>query len=103
MKKALITGITGQDGAYLAELLPNKGYEVHGLKHLSVLTPIKQVWGRLAAHQGFRCNFFITPWMFVEQALRIIAGLFVGIVVARYLGPEQNKNNFLCYSQRTNG
>src|SRR3982751_5278771 len=33
MKKvALITGITGQDGAYLAELLLSKGYEVHGLK-----------------------------------------------------------------------
>ncbi|HRO63214.1 GDP-mannose 4,6-dehydratase [Thermomonas sp.] len=32
MKKALITGITGQDGAYLAELLLAKGYEVHGIK-----------------------------------------------------------------------
>lgn len=32
MKKALITGITGQDGAYLAELLLQKGYEVHGIK-----------------------------------------------------------------------
>jgi len=31
MKKALITGITGQDGAYLAELLLDKGYEVHGI------------------------------------------------------------------------
>ena len=31
-KKALITGITGQDGAYLAEFLLNKGYEVHGIK-----------------------------------------------------------------------
>lgn len=31
MKKALITGITGQDGAYLAELLLSKGYEVHGI------------------------------------------------------------------------
>ena len=31
MKKALITGITGQDGSYLAELLLDKGYEVHGL------------------------------------------------------------------------
>lgn len=31
-KRALITGITGQDGAYLAELLLNKGYEVHGLR-----------------------------------------------------------------------
>jgi GDPmannose 4,6-dehydratase len=32
MKRALITGITGQDGAYLAEFLLNKGYEVHGIK-----------------------------------------------------------------------
>ena len=32
MKKALITGITGQDGSYLAELLLGKGYEVHGIK-----------------------------------------------------------------------
>ena len=30
-KRALITGITGQDGSYLAELLLSKGYEVHGL------------------------------------------------------------------------
>lgn len=35
MKKALITGITGQDGSYLAELLLGKGYEVHGLKRRS--------------------------------------------------------------------
>jgi GDPmannose 4,6-dehydratase len=34
-KKALITGVTGQDGAYLAELLLSKGYEVHGLKRRS--------------------------------------------------------------------
>ena len=31
MKKALITGITGQDGSYLAELLLSKGYQVHGI------------------------------------------------------------------------
>lgn len=37
MKKALITGITGQDGAYLAEFLLSKGYEVHGLKRRSSL------------------------------------------------------------------
>jgi GDPmannose 4,6-dehydratase len=36
-KKALITGITGQDGAYLAELLLSKGYEVHGVKRRSSL------------------------------------------------------------------
>ncbi|MFN3551226.1 MAG: GDP-mannose 4,6-dehydratase, partial [Endomicrobiia bacterium] len=37
MKKALITGITGQDGSYLAELLLSKGYEVYGLVRRSSL------------------------------------------------------------------
>ncbi|QDT63415.1 GDP-mannose 4,6-dehydratase [Calycomorphotria hydatis] len=37
MKKALITGITGQDGAYLAELLLSKGYEVHGIRRRASL------------------------------------------------------------------
>lgn len=37
MKKALITGITGQDGAYLSELLLAKGYDVHGIKRRSSL------------------------------------------------------------------
>jgi GDPmannose 4,6-dehydratase len=37
LKKALITGITGQDGAYLAEFLLNRGYEVHGIKRRSSL------------------------------------------------------------------
>ncbi len=37
MKKALITGVTGQDGAYLAELLLEKGYEVHGIKRRTSL------------------------------------------------------------------
>ena len=37
MKKALITGITGQDGSYLAEFLLKKGYQVHGIKRRSSL------------------------------------------------------------------
>ncbi|MGL5914241.1 MAG: GDP-mannose 4,6-dehydratase, partial [Bacteroidales bacterium] len=37
MKKAIITGITGQDGAYLAEFLLKKGYTVHGIKRRSSL------------------------------------------------------------------
>ena len=37
MKKALITGITGQDGSYLAEFLLDKGYEVHGIKRRTSL------------------------------------------------------------------
>ncbi|MFN8155154.1 MAG: GDP-mannose 4,6-dehydratase [Bacteroidia bacterium] len=43
MKKALITGITGQDGAYLAELLLEKGYEVHGIKRRSSLFNTQRV------------------------------------------------------------
>jgi GDPmannose 4,6-dehydratase len=37
MKKALITGVTGQDGSYLAEFLLDKGYEVHGIKRRTSL------------------------------------------------------------------
>ena len=37
MKKALITGVTGQDGSYLAEFLLDKGYEVHGIKRRASL------------------------------------------------------------------
>ena len=37
MKRALITGVTGQDGAYLAEFLLSKGYEVHGIKRRTSL------------------------------------------------------------------
>jgi len=55
MKRALITGITGQDGSYLAELLLSKGYEVHGtVRHASTLfrgAPFaggeRQSWGTL--------------------------------------------------------
>ncbi|NCT73686.1 MAG: GDP-mannose 4,6-dehydratase [Chitinophagaceae bacterium] len=43
MKKALITGITGQDGAYLAELLLEKGYEVHGIKRRTSLLNTQRV------------------------------------------------------------
>ncbi len=43
MKKALVTGITGQDGAYLAELLLEKGYEVHGVKRRSSLFNTQRV------------------------------------------------------------
>jgi len=56
---------------------------------LNAYTAISTALGRLTAHQGFRRYFFNTSWMFAEQVLRIIAGLFVGIYVASYLGPEQ--------------
>ena len=62
MKKALITGITGQDGSYLAELLLDKGYEVHGLVRRSstfnttrldhVYQDPQQAGARLILHHG---------------------------------------------------
>ena len=45
MKRALITGITGQDGSYLAELLLEKGYEVHGIvRRVAIEDPIHRLW-----------------------------------------------------------
>lgn len=43
MKKALITGITGQDGSYLAELLISKNYEVHGIVHRSSVSNTERI------------------------------------------------------------
>ena len=43
MKKAVITGITGQDGSYLAEFLIEKGYEVHGIKRRTSLINTQRV------------------------------------------------------------
>jgi GDP-D-mannose dehydratase len=45
LKKALITGVTGQDGAYLAEFLLAKGYEVHGIKRRTSLFNIILILG----------------------------------------------------------
>lgn len=53
MKKALITGVTGQDGSYLVELLLQKGYEVHGIKRRSSLfntNRIDHIYGSELSH-----------------------------------------------------
>ena len=55
MKTALITGITGQDGSYLAELLLEKGYEVHGIVRRSSLINthrIDHIYDRIKLHYG---------------------------------------------------
>ena len=59
MKKALITGITGQDGSYLAELLIEKGYEVHGIvRRVALEHPRARMWrirhllDRVKIHSG---------------------------------------------------
>ena len=55
MKTALITGITGQDGSYLAELLLSKGYEVHGIVRRSSLINthrIDHIYDKINLHYG---------------------------------------------------
>jgi hypothetical protein len=44
---------------------------------------------RLTSHPGFRKYFANTSWLFAEKVLRMAVGLFVGVWVARYLGPEK--------------
>ena len=55
MKKALITGITGQDGSYLAEFLLEKGYEVHGIVRrasISNTARIDHIMDKITLHDG---------------------------------------------------
>jgi O-antigen/teichoic acid export membrane protein len=50
---------------------------------------LKTLITKLDKHQGFKKYFFNTSWMFAEQILRLVAGLLVGVWVARYLGPDK--------------
>ena len=59
MKKALITGITWQDGAYLAELLLSKGYEVHGVKRRSSLFNTERIDHLYQDIHGENQRFFL--------------------------------------------
>ncbi len=56
MKKAIITGVTGQDGAYLSELLLEKGYEVHGIKRRSSLFNTARI-DHLYDHPNFHLHY----------------------------------------------
>jgi GDPmannose 4,6-dehydratase len=58
MKKALITGITGQDGSYLAEFLLSKGYEVHGVKRRSSSFNTERI-DPLYIDPHYQTNFFL--------------------------------------------
>jgi len=60
-KKALITGITGQDGSYLAELLLEKGYDVHGLVRRTSITErprIDHLFDKIQRHYGDLTDYF---------------------------------------------
>jgi GDPmannose 4,6-dehydratase len=57
MKRALITGITGQDGSYLAELLLEKGYEVHGIvRRVAIEDPEHRLWRLLPFKDRLRLH-----------------------------------------------
>jgi GDPmannose 4,6-dehydratase len=57
MKRALITGITGQDGSYLAELLIEKGYEVHGIvRRVAIEDPEHRLWRLLPFKDRLRLH-----------------------------------------------
>jgi GDPmannose 4,6-dehydratase len=58
-KKALITGVTGQDGAYLSELLLSKGYEVHGIKRRSSLINTQRIDHLYEDRHEEDVNFFL--------------------------------------------
>ncbi|EAK6684026.1 GDP-mannose 4,6-dehydratase [Campylobacter coli] len=60
MKKvALITGVTGQDGAYLSEFLLNKGYEVHGIKRRSSLFNTDRIDHLFEGHHNKKNDFYL--------------------------------------------
>jgi len=58
-KKALITGVTGQDGAYLSKLLLDKGYEVHGIKRRSSLFNTQRIDDLYKDQHESNVNFFL--------------------------------------------
>ena len=60
-KKALITGVTGQDGAYLAELLLEKNYEVHGIKRRASSFNTDRVDHLYLDKHNEKVDFFLQP------------------------------------------
>jgi len=59
VKKAFITGVTGQDGVYLSEFLLNKGYEVHGLRRRSSSSNIKRINEILINYEHNNSKFYL--------------------------------------------
>jgi GDPmannose 4,6-dehydratase len=71
-KKALITGITGQDGAYLAEFLLRKGYEVHGIKRRSSLFNTQRIDHLIDDLHGKDKNAFFLHYGDMTDATNLI-------------------------------
>ena len=61
MKKALITGVTGQDGSYLAEFLLGKGYDVHGIIRRSSVDYRERI-AHLEGNPNFHLHYGAPTW-----------------------------------------
>ncbi len=68
-KKALITGITGQDGSYLAEHLLNLGYEVHGLVRRVGIEDPERRFGRITHLLALTTNLPMRMWSSLTKRL----------------------------------
>jgi GDPmannose 4,6-dehydratase len=92
MKRALITGITGQDGSYLAELLLERGYEVHGIvRRVAIEDPEHRLWrirhilDKLILHAGslesFASVFNVVNTVQPDEIYHFVAQSFVSYSV----------------------
>lgn len=90
MKKALITGITGQDGSFLADLLLTKGYEVHGIvRHVATEDPqqrlgrIRHILSKVTLHSGslesYASIFNIVEKVKPDECYHLAAQSFVAV------------------------
>ena len=90
MKKAFITGITGQDGSYLAELLLQKGYEVHGLvRRVAIEDPaqrlgrIRHILDKIILHSGslesYASIFSVVEKINPDECYHLAAQSFVAV------------------------
>lgn len=88
MKRALITGITGQDGSYLAEFLLNKGYEIHGIvRRVALEDPSHRLWrvrhllGRIILHpasmESYASLFSVVEKVRPDECYHLAAQSFV--------------------------
>jgi GDPmannose 4,6-dehydratase len=89
MPRALITGITGQDGSYLAELLLEKGYEVHGIvRRVAIEDPERRLWrirhllDRIVLHsaslESYASIFRLVDNLLPDECYHLAAQSFVG-------------------------
>ena len=85
MKKAFLTGITGQDGSYLAELLLDKGYEVHAILRRASVFTTQRVEHILEHESLFKTNMDFTP-ILVPSWVHLGYDLKAGEVLDCFLG-----------------